>query len=86
MDFKKAIEFINWAKDSFYVSAANKKNTLKFFVKGNEVISLLKRGEKSRQIIEIMRKEKYDVWVSIPGSFISLADFILDIEEEMNKK
>ena len=50
------------------------------------IIELLERGEVSRQIIEKMRNDKYDVWVSLPGGFTNLPDFILDIEREVTGK
>ena len=55
MEVKEAIEFINWAKDSFYVSTANKEATLRFFEEGDKVISLIERGKK----FEAMWEELY---------------------------
>jgi len=49
------------------------------------IISLLEQGEenkKYKQIVEKM-KNKYDVWVSLPGYFTNLTDYINDIEREV---
>ena len=49
------------------------------------IIELLQRGEVCEKMIDKMRKEKFDVWVSLPGSFTNLADFVDDIEKEVIK-
>ena len=50
------------------------------------VVELLLEGEVYRQMIAKMKNEKYDVWVSLPGYFTNLPDFVLDIEREVRGK
>ena len=81
-------EAIQWIKTEVFCkdTMGNEKKLRDFECNQDSIIELLQQGEVSRQMIEKMRKEKYDVWVSLPGSFISLADFISDIEEEVTGK
>ena len=72
MDTKKAIELLE--KDELLDEAIIKS-----------YVALLKRGEIDRKIIEKMKNEKYDVWISLPGSFINLPDFVRDVEKEVIK-
>ena len=50
-----------------------------------EVITLLQRGEINRKIIEKIKNEKYDVWISLPGSFTNMPKFVRDVEKEVIK-
>ena len=50
-----------------------------------EIKKLLQCGEINQKIIDKMRKEKFDVWISLLGSFTNLPDFVSDIEEEVMK-
>ena len=47
------------------------------------IVELLLEGEVYRQMIAKMKNEKYDVWVSLPGGFTNLPDFVRDIEREV---
>ena len=85
MDIKKAVEFVHWATDSFYVSDTTKEESIKFIAEGNKVISLLKQGEadnkelkivkeelkKYRQMLEDIRLECNDTLIEFPKSKIT---------------
>ena len=85
MDIKGAIEFCQKYVDDLnagYSCSLKWANISDF----REVIELLLEGEVYRQMIAKMKNEKYDVWVSLPGSFTNLPDFVRDIEKEVTGK
>jgi len=49
----------------------------------DEVIELLRRGEKFKKMIDKMYRNKYGAWVDLPDSYVSLSDFICDVEREV---
>lgn len=89
MNTKEAIEFINGLTGFFNypVSAdfAEEKQAKVNNQKRDNVIDLLKRGEIDRKIIEKMKNDKYDVWISLPGSFTNIPKFVRDVEKEVVK-
>jgi len=52
----------------------------------NYIITLLKRGEAMEKIMEYMKNEQYDVWVSLPGYFTNLKEFIRPLEQKYLKE
>jgi len=81
MEVKEIIMFL---ENTRYIG---RDNMSEYKVKYNQwigkTIDLLLQGEVYRQMIEKMKKNKYDVWVSLPGSFTNLPDFVRDIEREV---
>lgn len=51
----------------------------------HECIKAIERGEIDRKIIDKMKNEKYDVWISLPGSFTNIPKFVRDVEKEVIK-
>jgi len=78
MNTKEAIKYLDELQDENFElqEEYNNKRIL-------EVIDLLKEGEVYRQMIAKMKNEKYDVWISLPGSFTNLPDFVRDVEREV---
>ena len=89
----EAIEFLKEIKKKYHnyhisMPISNRKGAIRHISLHfglDIIIELLKRGEINQKIIDKMRKEKFDVWVSLPGSFTNLPDFVNDIEEEVIK-
>lgn len=81
MNIKEAIKYLDELQDENFElqEEYNNKRIL-------EIIDLLKEGEVYRQMIAKMKNEKYDVWVSLPGSFTNLPDFVRDVEKEVTEK
>lgn len=50
------------------------------------IIELLQRGEIDRKIIEKMKNDKYDVWISLPGYFTNMPKFVRDVEKDIEKE
>ena len=62
MNMEKAIEFIHWAEDSFYVGDTTRDENIAFCSQGNEVISLLRQGEVNSKELKIVKEELKKVW------------------------
>ena len=88
MEFKEAINFLNSDNNKYQGEDLIKLPDYqkKYNEKIKDMIGLLQEGEVYRQMIEKMKKDKYDVWVSLPGGFTNLPDFIRDIEKEVTVK
>ena len=48
MKIEEAVDFIQWAKDVFYVMNPSEKENIEFIKKGNEVIELLREGKEAK--------------------------------------
>jgi len=77
MEAKEAIEFLKLYKYKHIGEPCQEEEGI------DDIIDLLLQGEVYRQMIEKMKKDKYDVWVSLPGSFTNLPDFVRDVEKEV---
>ena len=90
MNTEKAIEFMNknildFKKRTDNEEVFDKNECEKFIKKAKEVVFLLKRGEIDRKIIDKMKNEKYDVWISLPRRFTNIPKFVRDVEKEVIK-
>jgi len=76
MKTQDAIEFIEWAKDVFYVSNTTKEENIEFIKKGNKVKELLQRGKKYEQIFNTILN-----WTMHDGNFIP-AKVLIELEQK----
>ena len=83
----KAMSFVNWAKDSFYMSNADKEDVIQFFKEGNNVIDLIKRLDnkvehfkKYKKIYDEIRKENYQVTQVRNKAIIQMGDIMNELE------
>ncbi len=92
-DNREAIEFLEEIKKNYrdyHISMPilNRKGAIRHISLHfglDIIIGLLKRGEIDRKVIDKMKNEKYDVWISLPGSFTNIPKFVRDIEKEVIK-
>ena len=88
MNTKEAIKFLKYEIKLFPHKAETLPASLEIYKiaeRIEEIIELLQRGEIDRKIIEKMKNEKYDVWISLPGSFTNIPKFVRDVEKEVIK-